>query len=120
MKNLVEFNYVARGTIAAGDLVSFKTATNLTREAEKTDNTNASLCFGISVLDCQDGDIISYLPFISGQIVNVNVAGTVAVGDVLSVGSAGVVKMTDGNFKLNLAAVAAGGAGDSIPAVVLM
>lgn len=113
-------NFVAHSAIDEGDVIAFYGANSAPGgacEVAPVANTN-SACLGIAVKPASAGELVTFLPFISGKIIPVKVAGSITAGDMLSVSSAGVVTAAATNLKLPLQAVDGGSAGDLIRAMV--
>lgn len=119
MNNLVEFNFVADSAIKEGDAVCFKSGGCNCRLCEPITTSNLAQYIGVAAGGAAAGEAVTIIAHKAGQIVNVRVAGSVSAGNILAIGSSGVVASASGNYNLLLVADSAGSSGDVIPAVMV-
>lgn len=111
-------NYTAGENIAAGQPISFKAYSVAAPTCEVADLSNLNV-IGVSIKNVKAGEAVSFLPFVTGQTINVLLGGSVTAGAVLSIGSGGVEATGSGNAPLPLVACEAGSADDVIKATVI-
>lgn len=116
---LVLRNYIAGAAIKAGQVVGLNsTQSNIAPSAvPSSDSILASI--GVSLKDVDEGEAITYRPFISGEIYQVIAGDAITAGDALGVNSSSLLEPAgSGNVAVPLTALeAAAAANDVILAV---